>query len=224
MTGLRCDACGRALAAEVAFCPYCGADRRLAPAPAPAPAFAPPEIEVAPTLPLAATATPVSAPAPPTPASAPPGAPPSVAAPAPAPAAAASSPQPTVRRKGGGCGLRLLILLSLLAAVLAWCGVHALRSGGPAPVPGAVAVRSLHVSRRWRTVALPGEAPATARFAVSSDTPLRVRAAGRVYALKPGRPLRLPEDLGDSIDVRAADYVSAADAARARVTLSTLRG
>ena len=220
MTDLSCHACGRPLAAETAFCPYCGVDRR----PAPTPERAPPSLAALPLAPAPATP---AAPAPePTATSGPRAVEPSPAAATAATPASKARPakprQAKPRRKGGGCGLRLLVALMLAAALLAWCAVHAGGDGPPA-VAGAVAVQPLRVTRRWRTTALPGDAPANARFAVSSDTALRVRANGRVYAVRPGHPLRLPEDLGDSIEVRAES--AAPDAAtHARATLSTLRG
>ena len=120
----------------------------------------------------------------------------------------------------------MLVLLMIVAAALGWCAVRP-RAGdggvgrGALPAAGAVASRPIRVSKRWRHVRLP-EAAADARFAVTSDTPLRVRAAGRSYAVKAGRALELPDGAGSGFDLRAADYVSAADAARAEATLSTL--
>lgn len=219
MTDLRCDVCGRALATETAFCPYCGTDRRPAATPvavsgltAEPPAPSPPPDPPTPTPDATAAITPEPGE---TGASEP--------SAAPLPAAASRPGRVKPPRRGGGCGLRLLLALMVAAALLAWCAVHA-GDAGPPRVPGATAVAPLRVTRRWRTTGLPGDAPASARFAVSSDTALRVRTNGRVYAVRPGHPLRLPEDLGDSFDVRAADYVTPDQAAHAKATLSTLRG
>ena len=110
----------------------------------------------------------------------------------------------------------------VLAGAAAWWAVKPGASRGALPVAGAVASRPLHVTRRWRRVRLPDDAPADARFALSSDAVVRVRAAGRLYAVGPGRPLRLPGDTGDSFELRAPDYLSADAAARTQVTLSTL--
>lgn len=222
MTAPRCEGCGRGLAADVAFCPYCGADRRPPPPaaavePAPAPAQAPVSDAAAPVS--SPAAEPVAVPVPATAAA--PSPPASTASGSPAPAKTRTKP---AARKRGGCGLRLLLALMLAAAVLAWCAVRVGRGDVPAPVPDAVAVRPLRVSLRWRTTPLPGEAAADARFAVSSTVALRVRANDRVYTVRPGHPLRLPDGLGEGIEVRAADWVTPQQAAHAHATLSTLRG
>ena len=218
MTALRCDACGRALAGEVAFCPYCGVDRRPASA-----AVEPDPVGGADAAaPIPPSAEPVvAAPTPQTPPS--PAATLAPAAPVAAAAKTRTKPAPAPRKRSG-CGLRLLLALMLAAGGLAWCAVHGGRSDGPATIPGAVALRPLRVSLRWRATPLPGDAAADARFAVSSTVALRVRAGGRLYTVRAGHPLRLPEDLGDGIEVRAADYVTPEAAAHARATLITLRG
>ncbi len=219
VTSLRCDACGRELAADTNFCPYCGVDRRapLTPdrssAPPPAvSALAPPTVVEDAPAPAATTLLSVS---------------PSVIAEPAAPSSTGVAPVPPPqrkRRKRIGCATPLLVLLLAILAGVSWRALHRSPGGGAPAVAGAVAIQPVHVSRRWRTVRLPGDAPASARFVVSSDTALRVRAAGRSYAVRPGRPLRLPEDAGESFDLRAADYVSPEDAAKAKAALSTLRG
>ncbi|MBE7219141.1 MAG: hypothetical protein INR64_11780, partial [Caulobacteraceae bacterium] len=134
----------------------------------------------------------------------------------------AAKAEPRKRRRG--CATPLSIVLVAVLVGVSWCVLHRLPTAGAPAVAGASAARPLHVSRRWRTVRLPGDASATAHFAVSSDTALRVRAGEQLYVVRPRHPLRLPDDVGDSFDVRVADYVSNADAARAKAALITLGG
>ena len=215
MTTIHCTSCSRGLAEDVAFCPYCGADRTL-------------RLTQDIHAPAAAAATPSLAPAP---SSQPPLAPAARReAQSQPPLARPAVPQPVEpparpAKKRGGCGLQLLVLLMLVAGALAYCAVRPREAGGigrgALPAAGAVASRPIRVSKRWRHVRLP-DAGADARFAVTSEVPLRVRAAGRSFAVKPGRPLELPQDTRSGFDLRAADYVSSADAASAEATLSTL--
>ena len=226
MTGLACDACGRGLGGETAFCPFCGADRRAPPQERSAPRVA--ETVNAPATAVFrsdATASPPQGPAlapkaapSPTPITSVPTAPAS----APGGETAGPAAPAILPRRRSGCGLPLLLALMVLAGAVAWWAVRPGASRGALPVAGAVASRPLHVTRRWRRVRLPDDAPADARFALSSDAVVRVRAAGRLYAVRPGHPLRLPGDTGDSFELRAPDYLSADAAARTQVTLSTL--
>lgn len=224
-----CAACGRVHAAPVAYCPYCGASqapRLAAVSPEPlAPTAA--ELRTAPPSPPEFAPTPVPAPGrplpsvPPTPSPSPSPIEPAAFQEDAAPRRRGRRPKPPRPPRAKRRRRAPWFLIGLLA-VLAYCAVHraAMLSPG-APVGGAVSSRSLRLTRRWRTVTPPGLG-ISVRYALTTDTPLRVRIDGRMLAGRPGRVLALPDDAADGFELRATDDVSSARAADARVTLSLL--
>ena len=208
-----CAACGRDHPSPVAYCPYCGV-AAFASAPAPeatvATARAPAPVEPLPA-PLAGERPSFLPVTPPVPA-------PPPAEPSRRPRRPPKPPRPPKTRRRR----RFPWFLIALLAVLAYCAAHkatAPRDG--APVAGAVSSRNLRLTRRWRTVTPPGLG-ISVRYALTTDTPLRVRIDGRVLAGRPGRVLSLPDDAADGFELRAVDDVSTARAADAHVTLSLL--
>lgn len=212
-----CAACGRGHPSPVAYCPYCGAPQGVsiaAPAPAPAPELATAASPAPFTLPadVRATLLPV------TPAVAPPPSPAEPPRKPRRPPKPRKPPRPPRARRRGRTPWFLIGLL----AVLAYCAVHRATTPRPgAPVAGAVSSRSLRLTRRWRTVTPPGLG-ISVRYALTTDTSLRVRIDGQMLAARPGRVLALPDDAADGFELRATDDVSTARAAAARVTLSLL--
>lgn len=206
-----CAACGRDHPSSVTYCPYCGAPQR-APITAPTPE---PELATAAASPVIPPADVRAPPLPMAPAAAPPSSP---AKPPRKPRRPPKPPRPPRARRRGRTPWFLIGLL----AVLAYCAAHRATTPRPgAPVVGAVSSRSLRLTRRWRTVTPPGLG-ISVRYALTTDTPLRVRIDGRVLAGRPDRVLALPDDAADGFELRATDDVSSARAADARVTLSLL--